>query len=637
MFLLRHGVDLLTNCAEAITSLLYPITWTHAYIPILPLQLIGVLGAPFPFIIGIHNSFLNHKDCSFNDEAVKVYLDDNIIQVNNLELPPLPERRAKKLLQVLQTSSKLFEQRPVDWNNSRRPYFDDAFSPNTSKPLEDSKGVSLINETDIRAGFLKFIVYDPPSSTSDDNYKSVDRFRYKEFLTEQPIDWQPYLELMISSQSFSHFIDERVYDITGDRATNPTIIPSTNKILDDFGSKLITTNGSRHNSTVDSTNNSSYDKVKYKQLIESERLALKVAFASLDCLTKLDKPPDELVYRSLVDACGLCGDFLRSTDVLVYLNCEGLLPDRQMLNSVVRAYSLDEFAAQVVKSTYIPTSSSSKSVNGKTKPLFNRVITSSDILLIDDWRSIRTFDGYTTLSKRNSAPNRPDRSIEDYSSSTLTKLLFGSSPQIKRSTTKDDVPFEEDSSLMNRLQDVKELSISTTIIGASKKLNRIMRLSEQLLAFTYPDIQIDLNHPLGTACANTTCNRNLTLVEIYQGFEFGNSNKYTTKCLYCNSQFVPRFAVKSITSQVVEHDELWCELLSPWTLRKEVITILLQDGIEVLLSRQFRDMSIQRAVVFWNLIVVFRIIGLPYAYLLSDCDISIAFPTNNQQSKNLND
>jgi DENN (AEX-3) domain/uDENN domain len=33
--------SLLTSCAEAITSLLYPLSWTHAYIPILPRELLG--------------------------------------------------------------------------------------------------------------------------------------------------------------------------------------------------------------------------------------------------------------------------------------------------------------------------------------------------------------------------------------------------------------------------------------------------------------------------------------------------------------------------------------------------------------------------------------------------------------------
>lgn len=33
--------NLLTLCSEAITSLMYPITWAHAYIPILPIELLG--------------------------------------------------------------------------------------------------------------------------------------------------------------------------------------------------------------------------------------------------------------------------------------------------------------------------------------------------------------------------------------------------------------------------------------------------------------------------------------------------------------------------------------------------------------------------------------------------------------------
>ena len=33
--------SLLTLCAEAVTSLLYPVNWSHAYIPILPKMILG--------------------------------------------------------------------------------------------------------------------------------------------------------------------------------------------------------------------------------------------------------------------------------------------------------------------------------------------------------------------------------------------------------------------------------------------------------------------------------------------------------------------------------------------------------------------------------------------------------------------
>lgn len=45
----------------------------------------------------------------------------------------------------------------------------------------------------------------------------LNQFRAKDFLAEQPTDWQPFLEEMIATQSFSTFVDERVSDIVGNR------------------------------------------------------------------------------------------------------------------------------------------------------------------------------------------------------------------------------------------------------------------------------------------------------------------------------------------------------------------------------------------------------------------------------------
>lgn len=41
IILVSSQYSLLTSCAEAVTSLIYPFSWTHAYIPILPRQLLG--------------------------------------------------------------------------------------------------------------------------------------------------------------------------------------------------------------------------------------------------------------------------------------------------------------------------------------------------------------------------------------------------------------------------------------------------------------------------------------------------------------------------------------------------------------------------------------------------------------------
>lgn len=160
--LVSSQLSLLTACSEAITSLLYPITWAHGlgYIPVLPLQLIGVLAAPFPFLVGIPASFLKHPDCIFGSETVRVFLDHDNIEYGPdcTPLAPLPDRRARKLLQLIETVAPVFRLRGERWIDKRLPFFDAAFSSRTNQEVLHIEGKSLVDETAVRAGFLKFFV-----------------------------------------------------------------------------------------------------------------------------------------------------------------------------------------------------------------------------------------------------------------------------------------------------------------------------------------------------------------------------------------------------------------------------------------------------------------------------------------------
>lgn len=40
--------------SECVTTLLFPFSWQHVYVPILPASLHHFLDAPVPFIMGIH-------------------------------------------------------------------------------------------------------------------------------------------------------------------------------------------------------------------------------------------------------------------------------------------------------------------------------------------------------------------------------------------------------------------------------------------------------------------------------------------------------------------------------------------------------------------------------------------------------
>lgn len=174
---------LLTLCAEIITSLLYPLRWAHAYIPVLPTKLLGklkssdvgqnlfivslgALGAPFPFIFGIHHETYKNNASLIANETVKVFLDDNVIAFGSLGLPPpIPEGRYKKLYYhiienipwfrsmmdhattattaTLTASATHYQHHHSDsqvfqseyWKKFRLPYFDDANSRVSMEPM----------------------------------------------------------------------------------------------------------------------------------------------------------------------------------------------------------------------------------------------------------------------------------------------------------------------------------------------------------------------------------------------------------------------------------------------------------------------------------------------------------------------
>lgn len=49
----------LTDSGRALTSLMYPLKYSHPYVPILPAAVLEILSTPTPFIMGIHSSLQN--------------------------------------------------------------------------------------------------------------------------------------------------------------------------------------------------------------------------------------------------------------------------------------------------------------------------------------------------------------------------------------------------------------------------------------------------------------------------------------------------------------------------------------------------------------------------------------------------
>jgi hypothetical protein len=241
--------------------------------------------------------------------------------------------------------------------------------------------------------------------------------------------------------------------------------------------------------------------------------------------------------------------------------------------------------------------------------------------------------------------------------------------------------------------------------AGTKKLHRLVRHSEDLLIRQCPDLSIDIQSGgQGMHCPGTSCGvqRALTISEISQGWEsyHGDANKYTTRCVYCGREFIPRFCLQSSPPAVppppvsnpnpnplppahssfpavvpllvpsntsanpeedreVEKEPLplspalpssssssssvtsplppvssapqWFEFLSPWVLHKEILNIIFEDGIIAILLNDFKSNSHQKSVVFWNMIIHFRLRGLPFSFLLTKASLVDAFPANEAQ------
>lgn len=106
VLLVSEQVSLLTVCSEILCSLLFPMKWSHLYIPVLPRSLCPMLDAPMPYLCGISRANFPYAVQDISDETVTVDLDRNCITVgpNCPELPPLPHKRRQKLEAALKAN-----------------------------------------------------------------------------------------------------------------------------------------------------------------------------------------------------------------------------------------------------------------------------------------------------------------------------------------------------------------------------------------------------------------------------------------------------------------------------------------------------------------------------------------------------
>ncbi|KAL7985395.1 hypothetical protein Chor_003965 [Crotalus horridus] len=93
------NLSTLSKCGHAVVATLYPFTWQHTYIPVLPASMIDIVCSPTPFLIGILSCSLTH----LQDLPIEEVSDEDEI---------LPQKLQAALVQILEERNEiLFQER----------------------------------------------------------------------------------------------------------------------------------------------------------------------------------------------------------------------------------------------------------------------------------------------------------------------------------------------------------------------------------------------------------------------------------------------------------------------------------------------------------------------------------------------
>ena len=107
VLLISSQGSLLTVVAEILLSLLFPMSWSQAYIPLLPQALSPMLDAPFPYLCGVCSENIDSFKNDIGEETIVVDLDHNLVNPGPCtpRFPPIPERRRQKLETALEKAA----------------------------------------------------------------------------------------------------------------------------------------------------------------------------------------------------------------------------------------------------------------------------------------------------------------------------------------------------------------------------------------------------------------------------------------------------------------------------------------------------------------------------------------------------
>ncbi|XP_054251851.1 DENN domain-containing protein 2C [Indicator indicator] len=109
------NLSTLSKCGHAAVAMLYPFTWQHTYIPVLPASMIDIVCSPTPFLIGILSCSLPQlQDLPIEEVLIVDLCADKFLQEVSDEDEILPHKLQAALTQVLEERSEILAREQSD-------------------------------------------------------------------------------------------------------------------------------------------------------------------------------------------------------------------------------------------------------------------------------------------------------------------------------------------------------------------------------------------------------------------------------------------------------------------------------------------------------------------------------------------
>ncbi|NXF71446.1 DEN2C protein, partial [Sclerurus mexicanus] len=183
------SLSTLSKCGHAAVATLYPFTWQHTYIPVLPASMIDIVCSPTPFLIGILPCSLPQlQDLPIEEVLIVDLCADKFLQEVSDEDEILPHKLQAALVQVLEERNEIL-----------------------SHGQRDTQGDSTLNSL-VSEAFVQFFVelvghYSLHMTVTEQGERQFQREPFRKSHVSRNV--RHFLQFFMETQMFAGFIQDR--------------------------------------------------------------------------------------------------------------------------------------------------------------------------------------------------------------------------------------------------------------------------------------------------------------------------------------------------------------------------------------------------------------------------------------------